>query len=85
METLTAIRELAAKQFGGTADVIDVDVPFQQIGADSLGLLEFLFELEDHFDISISQDEAAKLQTIRELAALIDRQLAAAASGAPRE
>ena len=84
METLTTIKELAAKQFGGDASAIDADVPFQQLGADSLGMLEFLFELEDHFDISIPQDDAAKVQNIRELAALIDRQLAAA-SASPSE
>ena len=33
---------------------IDVDAPFDKLGADFLGMLEFLFELEDHFSISIS-------------------------------
>jgi acyl carrier protein len=77
LDTLTSIKELAAKQFGGEANAIDADASFQQLGADSLGMLEFLFELEDHFEITISQDEAAKLQNLRELAALVDRELAA--------
>lgn len=83
MDTLSAITELAAKQFGREASTIDADVPFQDLGADSLGLLEFLFELEDHFDISIPQDDAAKLRNLRELAALVDRQLAATSAAPP--
>ncbi|MGH7617856.1 MAG: acyl carrier protein [Gemmatimonadaceae bacterium] len=80
MDTLSAIKELAAKQFGGDAGAVDADASFQALGADSLGMLEFMFELEDHFEISISQDDAAKLQNLRELAALIDRHLAASAT-----
>jgi acyl carrier protein len=83
MDTLAAIKEAAAKQFGRDVSAIDADVPFQQLGADSLGLLEFLFELEDQFDITIAQDDVAKLQTLRELAALVDREIAAAAASKP--
>jgi acyl carrier protein len=83
MDTLSAMTELAAKQFGRDASTIDPDVPFQQLGADSLGMLEFLFELEDHFDITIAQDDAAKAQNLRELAALIDKELATASAAPP--
>jgi acyl carrier protein len=83
MDTLSAIKETAAKQFGRDVNTIDADVPFDQLGADSLGLLEFLFELEDQFDISIAQDEVAKLHTLRELAALVDREVAAASAASP--
>lgn len=83
MDTLSELKELAAKQFGGDARAIDSELPFQQLGADSLGILEFLFELEDHFDVSIPQDDAGKVQNLRELAALIDR--LASTTGSPTE
>jgi acyl carrier protein len=76
MTTLSAITELASKQFGRDAAEIDVDAPFDKLGADSLGMLEFLFELEDHFSISIPQDEAVNAKTVRALASLVDRLLA---------
>jgi acyl carrier protein len=41
-------------------------------------MLEFLFELEDHFSISIPQDEAVNAKTIRLLASLVDQLLATA-------
>jgi acyl carrier protein len=83
MDTLSTIKELAAKQFGRDVSSIEADTPFEQLGADSLGLLELLFELEDQFDITIAQDEVVKLHTLRELAALVDRELAAASASPP--
>ena len=78
MTTLSAITDLAAKQFGRDAADIDVDAPFAKLGADSLGMLEFLFELEDHFGIAIPQEDAVKASTIRSLATLVDQLLAMA-------
>lgn len=78
MDTLDSITTLAAKQFGVDPTTIDADVPLQQLGADSLGLLEFLFELEDHFGVPIPQDSVATVGSLRELAAVIDGLRAAA-------
>jgi acyl carrier protein len=72
MDTLNAIRELAAKQYGGSSVTVDVDLPVDQLGIDSLGYLEFLFELEDHVGYPIPQKEAAAARTLRELATLVD-------------
>jgi acyl carrier protein len=72
MDTLTRIKELAATQFGGSTDAIDVDAPVNQLGIDSLGFLEFLFELEDKFGFPIPQEAVANVKTLRELATAID-------------
>lgn len=72
METLLTIREIAAKQFGGEADSIDVDVQVDQLGIDSLGFLEFLFELEDAFGLPIPAESVKGVRTLRELAAVVD-------------
>lgn len=72
MDTLSRIKELAAKQFGGELDAIDEDAPIAQLGIDSLGFLEFLFELEDKFEMPIPQDEVVNVKTLRELATVID-------------
>ena len=83
MTTISEITDLASKQFGRDAATIDVDATFDKLGADSLGMLEFLFELEDHFGISIPQDDAVKANSVRALAELVDRLRAAAAPAAP--
>jgi len=77
MDTITRIKTLAAEQFGGDAESIDVDKPVDQLGIDSLGFLEFLFELEDRVAISIPTDAVAQVKTLRELATVIDGLIAA--------
>lgn len=77
MNTLAAITELAAKQFGREVGSIDADAAVDQLGIDSLGFLEFMFELEDHFGIAIPQDDVAAVRTLRGLAAVIDTLIAA--------
>ena len=72
MNSLSVIRDLAAKQFGSEAETIDVDAPIDQLGIDSLGFLEFLFELEDLVGFPIPQKEVEGVKTLRELATLID-------------
>ena len=79
MDTLHTIRSLAAAQFGGEADAIDADAPVDQLGIDSLGLLEFLFELEDRFAVSIPPQSMPDIPTLREVAAAVDMMLAARA------
>lgn len=73
MDTLLSIKELAAKQFGGDANDVDIDVPVDQLGIDSLGFLEFLFELEDKLGMSIPQESVASVKTLRELADVVDQ------------
>lgn len=82
MTTLNQIKELAATQFGGESDAIDENAPVTQLGIDSLGFLEFLFELEDKFGFPIPQESVMHVKTLAELATAIDG-LIAARSEAP--
>jgi acyl carrier protein len=77
MTTLDSLKELAAKQFGGDPASIDANAGVDTLGLDSLGFLEFLFELEDHFGISIPQERVTGVRTLAELATVIDELLAA--------
>lgn len=77
MKTLDVILDAAAKQFGAERETINPDVPFADLGVDSLGLLEFMFELEDELDIPIPPNAVAGVQTMRELAARVDELVAA--------
>ena len=79
MTTLDRIRSLAARQFGGVPETIDPDLPIVQLGADSLGYLEFLFELEDEFSVVIDQAAVKEIHTLRALAGLIDQLVGARA------
>jgi acyl carrier protein len=72
VDTLLTLKELAAKQFGGEPDAIDENAPVDQLGIDSLGFLEFLFELEDKFGFSIPQEAVKDVRTLRQLSEVID-------------
>jgi acyl carrier protein len=82
MDTLQNIKELAAEQFGGDADSIDVDAQVTSLGIDSLGFLEFMFEIEDKFGFSIPQESVAQVTTLRELATVVDAVMSARAAEA---
>jgi acyl carrier protein len=77
VSTLDTIKELAAKQFGGEADAIDGNAPVDQLGIDSLGFMEFLFELEDKIGVPIPQESVQNVRTLNELASVIDKLTAA--------
>jgi acyl carrier protein len=79
MDTLQTIKSLAATQFGGEPDAIDENAPVDQLGIDSLGFLEFMFELEDKLGVSIPQDTVTSVRSLRELATAVDAIVAAKA------
>ena len=83
MNTLDSIKQLAAKQFGREPDSIDENVPIDQLGIDSLGFLEFLFELEDHFGISIPQESVVGVRSLKELVVVIDTLIASKPATSP--
>ncbi|HZT30997.1 MAG TPA: phosphopantetheine-binding protein [Bryobacteraceae bacterium] len=62
---------------------VSVDSAFQELGMDSMDAVEVLFALENEFDISIPDDEARSVHTVREMAEGIERLIAAKAASAP--
>jgi len=45
----------------------------EEIGADSLDIVEFVMELEEEFDIQIPDDQAEKIKTVGEAIDYIDK------------
>ena len=73
METLGRITQLAVHQFGLESASVAVDAPVSDYGVDSLGLIEFLFLLEDEFHIRFPEERSDQPQTLRQLADLVTR------------
>ncbi len=46
---------------------------FEDIGADSLDIVELVMELEEEFDIQIPDDQAEKIKTVGEAVDYIDK------------
>ena len=48
-------------------DTISLESSFEQLGIDSLDGMNILFEVEGAFDISIPDDEAKRIRSVREM------------------
>ena len=59
------VREALAKQFELDPDSITLETNlFDDLGADSLDVVELIMSLEDEFGVSISDEDAAQLYTV---------------------
>lgn len=59
------IQKLAAEKFNSDLDKLQGDENFtEDLGLDSLDQVEFLMQVEDEFDIEITDEEGEKLTTV---------------------
>jgi len=62
------VKEIIAEQLGIAEDEIQPDCSFvEDLGADSLDILELIMAFEEEFEIEISDEEAEKLETFSDL------------------
>lgn len=56
---------IVCEQMGASKEKVSTNTSFiQDLGADSLDTVELVMEFEDHFNISIPDEEAEKIQTV---------------------
>ncbi len=59
------LRELVVEQLGVSLDQVVPEASFtEDLGADSLDIVELVMTMEETFDIEIPDEEAEKIQTI---------------------
>lgn len=61
---LEKVKSLLAEQFSVEEDSITMDTKFEDLGADSLDLVEMVMALEEEFDIQIDDEEVEKIATV---------------------
>jgi acyl carrier protein len=62
------VQEKVAEQLGVDADEVTLESSFiDDLGADSLDIVELLMALEEEFDIEIPDEEAEKLSTVSDV------------------
>ena len=70
---LEKIKELLAKQLRIDINTIEDDANIiEELGADSLDVVEMLMAIEDNLGVIISDDDAVKLKTVRDVADYIE-------------
>jgi acyl carrier protein len=79
MSTLQSLQSLIEKKYGLGPDALDPNANMRESGIDSLALVEFLFDVEETYGVSIPENES-QLETLAGLAALLDQLLAAKAA-----
>jgi acyl carrier protein len=80
--TLDQLCTIAQRELGAEALNDKVDIPFSELGLDSLGLVDFMFTVEDHFHVNIEHDRALQNPTLAGLSTLVDELLAVKAEAA---
>ncbi len=71
--TFDKISKMIIERFGVDEQKITRDLTFQEdLGADSLDVVELIMELEDVFNVQISDEDAEKIITIGDAVDYID-------------
>lgn len=62
------IKRIVAEQLGKSLDMVTPEASFiQDLEADSLDIVELVMALEDEFNIEIPDEEAEKIQTVKDV------------------
>lgn len=66
------VKAIVAEQLGVDADQVTAEASFMDdLGADSLDTVELVMALEEEFDIEISDEDAEKIQTVKDATAYV--------------
>ncbi|HEV3408126.1 MAG TPA: acyl carrier protein [Gaiellaceae bacterium] len=64
-EIFENVKDVLVEQLGVEEGDVNEEASFQEdLGADSLDLVELIMELEDQFEIKISDEDAQRIQTV---------------------
>lgn len=72
MDSFTVLHDILVNKFEKDPASITPDATLETLDIDSLDTVDLLFELEDKFDIKVSNDQA-NLKTLQDVVVLIDR------------
>jgi acyl carrier protein len=81
MDTLSRIKDMAAREFSIEPASIDPAAPLDSLGIDSLSFIEFMFKVEEEFGISVSDEDLRGIKTLADLERHVGAALAAAGKG----
>jgi acyl carrier protein len=77
MSTEQEVIDIVVEQLGVDKDEVTPDKSFvEDLNADSLDLTELIMTFEERFGCEISQEDAEKLKTVRDVISYLDKQKA---------
>ncbi|MGF3112196.1 acyl carrier protein [Facklamia sp. P9177] len=72
-ETFEKVKTLLVEHFDLTEDQVTENLTFEDLGADSLDMVEFVMEIEEEFDIEFEDEKIEKLSDIKDAVSYIDQ------------
>ena len=74
MSTFEKVREIVVDQLGVEADEVSIESTFiDDLGADSLDIVELIMAFEEEFGIEIPDEAAEKIKTVQDVVSYIDQ------------
>jgi acyl carrier protein len=79
-DTFEQIKKVIVDLLGVEADKVTPDASFREdLGADSLDLVELIMEFEEQFGATISDEEAQQLKTVGQVVDYVEKRMATGA------
>ena len=74
MSTFEKVRDIVVEQLGVEADDVAIESTFiDDLGADSLDIVELIMAFEEEFNIEIPDEAAEKIKTVQDVVNYIDQ------------
>ena len=74
MATFDKVKEIVVEQLGVDASEVNIDSTFiDDVGADSLDIVELIMAFEEEFNVEIPDEVAEKIKTVKDAVELIDK------------
>lgn len=75
MSTFDKVKEITVEQLSVDEGEVSMDSTFiDDLGADSLDIVELIMAFEEEFNIEIPDETAEKIRTVRDAVELIDKE-----------
>ena len=73
-EIFDKVKEIIVEQLGVAEDSVEMESSFiDDLGADSLDIVELIMALEEEFDMEIPEAEAEKIQSVNDVVEYITK------------
>ena len=74
MATFDKVRDIVVEQLGSEADEVTLESTFiDDLGADSLDIIELIMAFEEEFNVEIPDEAAEKIKTVQDVVNYIDQ------------